>query len=127
MVTLSFPLLLIAPAICIDIVIHRFGERWSTYQLAPVVGVVFVVAFLAAQWPFATFLVTNPLARGFVFNADNFVYWMSPTYESLTYRFDPPRAGAPPFAVDLLVAVAVASVSAALGLVRGRWMTRVQR
>ena len=58
-----------------------------------------VVAFLAAQWPFATFLVTNPLARGRLFNADNFVYWMSPTYEELTYRFDPPRVGAPPFAV----------------------------
>ena len=127
MVTLSFPLLLIAPAICIDVVMHRFGERWSTSQLAPLIGVVFVVAFLAAQWPFATFLVTSPLARGRLFNADNFVYWMSPTYESLTYRFDPPRTGAPPFAVDMLGAIAIASVSAALGLVRGRWMTRVQR
>ena len=127
MVTLSFPLLLIAPAICIDLILRRVGDRWNTYQLAPVVGIAFVLAFLAAQWPFATFLVTNPLARGRLFNADNFVYWMSPTYESLTYRFDPPPAGAPPFVVDLLIAIAIATVSAALGLVRGRWMTRVQR
>ena len=127
MVTLSFPLLVIAPAIAIDLVLRRVGHRWNTYQLAPVVGVVFVLAFVAAQWPFATFLVTNPLARGWFFNADNFVYWMSPSYESLTHRFDPPPAGASPFVVQLLIAVAIASVSAALGLVRGRWMTRVQR
>jgi hypothetical protein len=127
MVTLSFPLLLIAPASCSDVILRRGGDRWSTYQLAPVVGIVFVLAFMAVQWPFATFLVTNPLARGRLFNADNFVYWMSPTYESLTYRFDPSPAGAPPFVVDLLIAIAIATVSAALGLVRGRWMTRVQR
>jgi len=127
MVTLSFPLLVIAPAICIDVILRRVGDRWNIYRLAPVVGVVFVLAFMAAQWPFATFLVTNPLARGWFFNADNFVYWMSPTYESLTYRFDPPPSGASPFVVQLLIAVAIASVSAALGLARGRWMTRVQR
>ena len=127
MVTLSFPLLLIAPAICIDLVMRRLGDRWNTYRLAPVIGAVFVLAFLVVQWPFATFLVTNPLARGRFFNADNFVYWMSPTYESLTHRFDPPPAAASPFAVQLLIAVAIASVSAGLGLVRGRWMTRVQR
>jgi hypothetical protein len=127
MVTLSFPLLVIAPALCIDVILRRVGDRWNTYRLAPAVGVVFVLAFTAAQWPFATFLVTNPLARGWFFNADNFVYWMSPTYESLTYRFDPPPAGASPFVVQLLIAFAIASVSAALGLARGRWMTRVQR
>jgi hypothetical protein len=127
MVTLSFPLLLIAPAICIDIVMHRLGDRRNTYQLAPVVGIVFVLAFLAAQWPFATFLVTNPLARGRLFNADNFVYWMSPTYESLTYRFDPRSPGSSPFVAQLMIAMAIASVSAGLGLVRGKWMTRVQR
>jgi hypothetical protein len=127
MVTLSFPLMLIAPAICIDLLIRRFGDEWGTLKLAAVVGIVFVAAFVAAQWPFATFLVTSPGARGFLFNADNFVYWMSPTYEAMTYRFDPPRAGAPPFAVDMLIAVGIASVSAAAGLVRGRWMTRVQR
>jgi hypothetical protein len=127
MVALSFPLLLIIPAICIDIVMRRFGDRWNNLQLAPIVGLVFVVTFIAVQWPFATFLVTSPLARGLVFNADNFVYWMSPTYESLTHRFDPPSANASPFAIQMLIAIVIASISAAAGLVRGQWMTRVQR
>jgi hypothetical protein len=32
-----------------------------------------------------------------------------------------------PFPVQILVAMAIASVSAGYGLLRGRWMTRVRR
>ena len=127
MVTLSFPLLLIVPAIGIDLVMHRLEGRASTWRLAAIVGAVFVVSFLAVEWPFASFLVHSPLAQGRVFNADNFVYWMSPRYEALTRQFDPPSPGAWPFAVQMLIAVALAIVSSALGLLRGDWMTRVRR
>ncbi|HMA24608.1 MAG TPA: hypothetical protein VKP00_11450 [Gemmatimonadaceae bacterium] len=127
MVTLSFPLLVIAPAIFFDLVLHRFGDKLSIVALAPILGVVFVVTFLAAQWPFATFLVTSPLAQGPLFNGDNFVYWMNPTYEALTRRFDPPSPGSWPLAAHLLIAMGIATVTSALGLLRGRWMTRVRR
>src|SRR5512143_41349 len=127
MVTLSFPLLVIAPAIFFDLVLHRFGDKLSIVALAPILGVVFVVTFLAAQWPFATFLVKSPLAQGPLFTADNFVYWMNPTYEALTRRFDPPSPGSWPLAVHLLIAMGIATVTSALGLLRGRWMTRVRR
>src|SRR5262249_1122576 len=89
MVALSFPLLVIAPAFTIDLVLRRFNDRWSLPVLAIGCGIVFVAAFVAVQWPFATFLVKSPLARGPLFNADNFVYWMSPTYEATTRRFAP--------------------------------------
>jgi hypothetical protein len=127
MVTLSFPLLVIAPAIFFDLVLHRFGDKLSVVALAPILGVVFVVTFLAAQWPFATFLVKSSLAQGPLFNGDNFVYWMNPTYEALTRRFDPPSPGSWPLAVHLLIAMGIATVTSALGLLRGRWMTRVRR
>ena len=48
---------------------------------------VFVATFVAVQWPFASFLVYSPLARGPLFNAENFVYWMSPVYEAGTRQF----------------------------------------
>ena len=95
--------------------------------VAVVLGVVFVLAFAVVQWPFASFLVYNPLAHGRLFNADNFVYWMPPRYEALTRRFDPPKPGSWPFAAQMLIATAIASASAGLGLQRGRWMTRVRR
>jgi hypothetical protein len=85
------------------------------------------VTFLAAQWPFASFLVESPLARGRLFNADNYVYWMSPRYEALEHRFDPPVPGSWPLAVHLLIAMGIAMVTSAIGLARGRWMTRVRR
>ena len=125
MVTLSFPLLVIVPAFFIDVVLHRFEGTLGTWKLAAILGPTFVVTFVAAQWPFATFLVRSPLAQGRLFNADNFVYWMSPAYEALTRRFDPP--GAWPIGVHLAIAAVVATVTSGIGLLRGRWMTRVRR
>jgi len=127
MVTLSFPLLVIVPAFFFDVVLHRFDGKVGTLALASMLGVTFVVTFLAVQWPFATFLIDNPLAQGRLFNANNFVYWMNPRYEALTRRFDPPEPGSWPLAVQLLIAMGIASVSSAIGLARGRWMTRVKR
>lgn len=127
MVALSFPLLLIVPAFCIDLVLHRFDKKLTTLQLAPIIGVVFVAAFMAVQWPFATFLVSNPVARGPLFNADNFVYFMAPQYEALTRRFDPPAPGAWPFPVQVMIAIGIATATSAIGLARGRWMTKVRR
>jgi hypothetical protein len=127
MVTLSFPLLVIVPAFFFDLVLHRFDGRLATLPLSAILGVVFVVTFLAAQWPFASFLIHNPLAQGRLFNANNFVYWMNPKYEALTRRFDPPEPGSWPLAAHLVIAMAIATLTSALGLMRGRWMTRVQR
>ncbi|MDB4876859.1 MAG: hypothetical protein JWM41_3305 [Gemmatimonadetes bacterium] len=127
MTALSFPLLIIVPAVAMDLVLHRLDGRVNTAVLAVVIGVVFVATFVAAQWPFATFLVENPIARGSLFNADNYVYWMSPAYEATTRRFLPPAPGDPPIAVSLLIATAIAIVSSGLGLQRGEWMRKVRR
>jgi hypothetical protein len=127
MVTLSFPILIIVPAFFIDLVLHRIDGKLPPIVLGLVVGVVFVATFMAAQWPFASFLVYNPLARGPVFNAENFVYWMSPRYEALTRRFDATAPGAWPFPVHLLFMIALASLSSWRGLALGRWMTKVRR
>jgi hypothetical protein len=125
MVTLSFPALIILPAFFIDLIVQRFDDKLPTLGLAALIGVTFIATFAAVQWPFATFLVNSPVARGRLFNADNFVYWMSPTYEVLTKRFDPPSAW--PIGVHLLIAAGVATLTSAWGLVRGSWMTRVRR
>jgi hypothetical protein len=127
MVTLSFPLLVIVPAFFIDLALHRLEGKLSPIVLGIVVGTIFVAAFIAAQWPFASFLMYSPLARGPLFNADNFVYWMSPKYEALTRRFDPPAPGSWPFPVHLVIMIALASLSAWRGLALGRWMTKVRR
>jgi hypothetical protein len=126
LVTLPFPLLIIAPAVCFDLVLQRLDGRLRTIVLAPILGAAFVVAFLVVQWPFASFLMT-PHADNRLVNPQSVVYWMSPTYFELTKRFDPPAPGAWPFAVHLLLAFFLASLTSGLGLGRGAWMRRVRR
>jgi len=127
MVTLSFPLLVIVPAFFIDVVLQRIDGKVSGLLLGLIVGVVFVATFIAAQWPFASFLMHNPLARGPIFNAENYVYWMNPRYEAMTRRFDPPRPGAWPFSVHVFIMLGLATLSAWRGLALGGWMTKVKR
>ena len=127
LVTLSFPLLVIAPAFFIDLVIHRLDDKLPLVPLAIVTGIVFVAAFVAAEWPFASFLMYNPIALGPVFNAENYVYWMSPTYAALTRRFDPLTSGSWPLAAHIALTIGLATVSSILGLRLGRWMRRVRR
>jgi hypothetical protein len=126
MVTLSFPLLIIAPAFCFDLVMQRLDGRVRDALLAPILSAVFLAAFTAAQWPFAGFLMT-PAARGRLFNPENYVYWMGPAYEALQNRFDPPPVDAWPFGVHLLIAFGLGMLMSFLGLGRGAWMRRVRR
>jgi hypothetical protein len=127
MVSLSFPLLIIVPAIGIDLVLQRLDGRAGTLVLAAVAGMVFVALFVAAEWPFATFLVTNPVASGALFNAGNFVYFETPAHTAMAHRFIPRGPGALPLPVSLLVAMGIATLSSALGLSRGQWMRNVRR
>jgi hypothetical protein len=126
MVTLSFPLLIIAPAVGFDLLMQRLDGRVSDALLAPLLSAVFLGAFMAAQWPFAAFLMT-PAARGRLFNAENYVYWMGPAYEALQNRFDPPPPDGWSFGTHMLIALALGAVMSFLGLSRGRWMRRVRR
>ncbi len=127
MVTPSFPVLVIAPAVFIDLILHRFDGKLGTVALGTLVGVTFVATFVAVQWPFADFLVHSQLARGPIFNGDNFVYWMQPAYEQMTRRFDPRGKGDWPMSIELLIAAGLASLASMLGLSRGAWMARVRR
>lgn len=58
MVPMNFPLLLIAPALAIDLVLQRMAHR-NAWLTSLVLGVSFMVAFLAVQWPFGSLLATE--------------------------------------------------------------------
>ena len=61
----DFPLLLIAPAVAIDL-LRRIEPAWPKWRYTVAAGCVFLAAFVAAQWPFAEFL-QSPGARNWVF------------------------------------------------------------
>ncbi len=123
MVAMDFPVLVLVPAIGIDLVMQRLKLR--PLLLAPVLSVVFVLLFLAVQWPFGSFLM-SPAARNWFFNADNFVYWMTQRGVEASRTWQDNRNAAQ-FVVQLGYAVLIGSFSSWVGLHFGNWMTKVRR
>jgi len=116
----DFPILIVVPAFCIDLLMQRVrGRDWI---LAAVIGVTFVAVFLAVQWPFADFLMT-PWARNRFFVSAEMQYSISPVMQARWYRLNPPDN----LAFGLPVAAAIGFVSTRCGLWWGNWMSRVQR
>lgn len=119
----DFPLLLVAPALVIDLIMRRVVPGgWRDWGLAAAVAVAFVATFLVVQWPFADFLV-SPWARNDFFGSHRMDYGVPPQAQERWYRVRP----ADDLATGLPIAVAIAFVSARLGLWWGHWMSRVQR
>jgi hypothetical protein len=121
MVPPPFPLLLVVPALAIDVLLKRV--RLNDWWLAPLIGVAFVATLLAAQWFFADFLL-SPGARNTLFGADRWDYNIQPGPWRYQYweTEEPAR-----FFAGLGRAVVLGSISARLGLWWGRGMARVQR
>lgn len=125
----TFPLLLVVPALAIDLLLRR-GSAQREWQLAIPIGVAFVVLLLLAQWPFSGFLI-SPAARNAVFVADRWEYsthlgpWQ---YEYWGLDRDAAdKWSAARFWSGIAFAAVLAMASSWLGLVRGRWMKAVQR
>ena len=124
MVAMAFPVLIVVPAVGVDLVMQRVRAR--PLVLAPVLSAVFLALFIAVQWPFASFLMTES-ARNAFFNADNFVYWLSPAGVEWSRTFQQDEPGSPPFAMQLFIAFLLGTFSSYVGLWFGQWMTKVRR
>jgi hypothetical protein len=119
----DFPLLLVVPALAIDLVMQRRKPgRARDWGLAALIALLFVATFVAAQWPFADFLM-SPFARNDFFGSHRMDYAVPPQIQERWYVMNEPDN----LAVGLPIAVGLAFVSARLGLWWGNWMARVQR
>lgn len=123
MVSLDFPMLLIFPALCIDLILPRLAA-WGAWRQALVLGVLFVAVHAATQWPFADFLVSDT-SRNWFFNTDNIPYMMPPdALRALRQFATEPTAGT---VRGFGVAAVLAVLSARTGLGWGRWLRSVRR
>jgi hypothetical protein len=123
MVPLDFPLLLIAPAFVIDLLMRATASR-GAWTRALVLGVAFLVALVAVQWPFADFLV-SPASKNALFHSDNFPYMMPQDSWVVLGRFvrEPMDELLRGFAIATVLAV----LSARVGLGWGNWLKSVKR
>lgn len=120
----EFPVLLIVPALAIDLARRRLANRSSWLQAA-VYGALFVALFLAVQWPFADFLM-SPYARNAFVGAIYFDYSEPPTSPYVLHQFVTIETQAQ-FWRGIAIAFVVAILSTRIGLAWGAWMSRVKR
>ena len=124
-----FPVLLIVPALAIDLVRRRLAGT-SPWLVSFALSAAFVLLLLAVQWPLATFMVKGHSANWF-FNAGEWPYFARPgPWQHDYWASQRSNLGAPPVGVlmgGLALAVAAGTVSSRLGLAWGSWMSRVRR
>jgi hypothetical protein len=124
-VGLFFPLLIIAAAICLDLLRPWIRDRQKWFQAA-VLGAVFLAVMVAVHWPFGTFLM-SPASRNWFFGTAEFSYFWPPEsrmVRHLFYAYEPTRAA---FTLGMGIALACAILSAWLGLGWAKWMREVRR
>ena len=120
----KFPILIIVPAIALDLLWRRM-RLWKPWQIAAVSGVVFVALLVAVEWPFASFLLSKASENRF-FGTIYFDYNSRATGPDRMREFFDPQSGFP-LVVGLAIASACASASTWVGLKFGNWMRTVQR
>jgi len=119
----EFPILLLVPAIAMDLLWMKF-RHWNPWKLAAASGVVFVVLLLA-EWPFASFLL-SPLSRNKFFGTIYLNYGMPPTSYMARNEFLPMQPLSE-LITGFGIAIAAAILAVRWGFSRGEWMSKVKR
>jgi hypothetical protein len=125
MLPLGFPLLLIVPAVVLDLIYPRV-ERLGLWSQSLVFGALFFATFLLVQWPFASFLVT-PASSNWIFGTHYVMFSMPPEAASSQHRLALIEPTAALFWQRMVFAVVAAIVSTRVGMAWGAWMGRIKR
>jgi hypothetical protein len=120
----EFPLLILVPAVLIDLFWTRIG-KWPWFLSVLASSAVFVVALSLVEWPFSDFL-QSPLSRNWFFGTDYMGFGTRATSLKALHQFFATDSPAE-FARGLLVAWVVGAFALWFGGGRGEWLRRVVR
>ena len=121
----GFPLLLLAPALAMDLVMPALAAR-SAWRQALVLGLLFLGVLLMVQWPMADFLM-SPAARNWVFGSHYRSYDSQDHWTSVLNIYTITEASAAAFGFRLVGAFATAIVSTRLGLGWASFLRQLRR
>jgi hypothetical protein len=125
MIPLGFPVLVLPGALVIDLVLNRLAARGDNWK-AVVAGAGFLAATVAANWPFAYFMM-SPYARNWIFAMNEFGYDTSPSQYHVAWTLRAYEKTGTEFWVGMLIALAATVISARVGMFWGDWMRRIRR
>jgi hypothetical protein len=125
MIPLEFPVLIIIPAIIIDLLLNRFGQK-NKWLLAVILGVAYVAVMLAVHWPLGNFLI-SPAARNWIFGQNYFAYAVPPSEYHLQFEFVDRELTFALFCRGLGIALCIAILSSRIGLAGGDALRRLRR
>jgi hypothetical protein len=125
MVPMEFPLLIIVPAVLLDTLWPKISA-WKKWPQAIVGGLLFLLAFMAVQWPFADFLVSAASAN-WIFGTKYFAYFASPDGFDIRHIFVPNGHTALGYWLIMGEAALYAILSTRLGLAWGDWVRDIRR
>jgi hypothetical protein len=120
----EFPLLLIVPALVLDLFWQRTGH-WGPWKQSLVSAALFLGVFAAVQWPFATFLM-SPAARNRFFGTIYFGYNTSPNSRYARFLFVPGETMAVLWE-EAGLAFAITAIWMRLGFACGDQMRQIRR
>ncbi len=121
----EFPLLLLVPCVVADLILQR-TEEWRPLVRGMMTGAIFLVSFIAVQWPFARFLMTR-YARNWFFGAAYMDFSTPPRSAYASNVFFYRDATAAQFGRGLIVAALICCVTSWIGIRAGRAMQKVRR
>jgi hypothetical protein len=123
-----FPLLLVVPALAIDLIVHTArtsgSGRRAPWWMAPVLAAAFLAVFLLVQWNFSRFQLSPAADNAFFATNLHWDYsreagaWMTRYWVNGREPVSPRALG---------IAWLIATVSTQIGLFWGGWMARVKR
>lgn len=123
MVPPVFPLLLVVPAVVIDLLNQRMANT-SIWLKAPVIGFAFLAVFMAVQWNFSAFLLSDAADNAFFAGGRQWPYFIKPGPWRDRFWVNNGQALT---AATAGAALGVAIFKSFVGLLLGRWMSKVQR
>jgi len=121
-----FPLLLVIPALAIDLVFIRFKDKKPFIQVI-LASLLFLLVFFIVQWNFGGFLQTSPLTRNWFFGSYSWYFGANPEWP-YRYSWYPDNIETTASLIKgMSIAAVLAVLSGLIGNKWGNWMRRVQR
>ncbi|WP_221390468.1 hypothetical protein [Dyadobacter sp. NIV53] len=122
----QFPLLLIIPAIFLDLLRNRFAY-FNDWKLTLILGTSFLLIFFGVHWYFGGFLMESPYARNWFFGSHYWYFGNDPNWQ-YRYKYAPwMLENTSEFVKGLGIAFVASLISTRIGLSWGNWMHKIQR